>query len=257
MDPVEIWEINTATVSQPDLDHLLCCLNPDEKTRLGRFIAPASWRSFLTGRGCLRHLLGHRLGRCPASLDFSYGPQGKPYLQPEVSRPPKTPILPYFNLSHCGDRLLIAISPYPVGIDVEKIRPLDNLQGLCQRCLTPTEQAYLGSQPQSQVTRLFFHFWTAKEAYLKATGKGLSLAMTTVEVLPGAESPSVYPSYRATRITTDSHWHLYQWTLKTDYVAALALPLVIGANGPPLVPYSSSVAAILAMTAQTTEVEPG
>lgn len=248
MDPVNIWEINTATVSQSDSRRLLDCLSPEERHRLDRFIPFSSQRNFLVGRGCLRHLLGHRLGRSPASLEFNYGPQGKPQLQPGTNALTKAS-LPHFNLSHSGDKLLIAIGPYPLGIDVEQPRPLANLQRLCQRCLTPREQERLLCLPQAQAMQLFFHFWTGKEAYLKATGQGLTLTMMAVELAPEAMLKTVCPTPLTVLKGIDQDWRLYQWSLRSQHVAALALQLSPGVDCPPLVLHFSNIPTILAMAA--------
>ncbi|MFZ4641124.1 MAG: 4'-phosphopantetheinyl transferase family protein [Nodosilinea sp.] len=242
MDSVQIWEINTATVSQPCSYRLRRCLSLEEQHRLDRFKSLSSQRNFLVGRGCLRHLLSHRLGRSPASLEFTYGPQGKPLLKPQTGV-----AAPHFNLSHSGDRLLIVISPYPVGIDVEQIRPLANLQGLCQRCLTPREQRTLLSLPQSQANQVFFYFWTGKEAYLKATGQGLTLAMTEVELAPETELGAAYPIPLSVLGDLGRDWLLYQWRLRSDHVAALALQPEIMAMRPELVLRFSPISAVLAM----------
>ena len=60
----------------------------------------------------------------------------------------------------------------PVGVDVEAVRPLDHAVLLAD-VLAPGE-------PAPADTAGFLAVWTAKEAYLKALGRGLAVPMPSV-----------------------------------------------------------------------------
>lgn len=86
-----------------------------------------------------------------------------------------------FNLSHTNGLIACAISRYnPVGIDVEERRALADLDTLCEHALSPIELRDIKSTSNVQEkNKRFFTYWTLKEAYLKATGMGLSVPLQT------------------------------------------------------------------------------
>lgn len=96
---------------------------------------------------------------------IQYLEHGKPYFpdHPTIS----------FNITHTDNTMAIIVAnSSPVGIDIEIIKLRKNLQGLENRVLSQQEQNWL--HQQSDYLQAFFTLWSAKEAYLKATGTGLS-----------------------------------------------------------------------------------
>jgi 4'-phosphopantetheinyl transferase len=69
-----------------------------------------------------------------------------------------------------------------IGVDVEKLRPMPDLRRLSQRYFSANEFRRVQSSPEDQRIEAFFRCWTCKEAYLKACGVGLSLALDRFEV---------------------------------------------------------------------------
>lgn len=129
-------------------------------------------------RAALRLILARELGGevRAAALRFEVGPNGKPSLGQG----------PQFNLSHCDDLALVAVaSDRPVGVDLERIRPLSDLRTIAERYFSPEERAYMaagtaapgaaaGSSPDP---RGFFTLWTRREAAAKALGLDLQAAL--------------------------------------------------------------------------------
>lgn len=105
----------------------------------------------------------------PADAEIARTVLGKPYLTgfPGV----------HFNLSHSGPWGACALSGFPVGVDVELIRPLR--RNVAGRFFTKTEQLYLARRPEEE----FFRLWTRKESFAKAVGRGLQLQLDTFSVL--------------------------------------------------------------------------
>jgi 4'-phosphopantetheinyl transferase len=60
-----------------------------------------------------------------------------------------------------------------VGIDLEKMRPIENVDALARRFFTRREAKIIESLPASDRDLAFLRIWTAKEAGLKAIGKGI------------------------------------------------------------------------------------
>lgn len=116
-----------------------------------------------------RQLLRHALiqaGR-PPDLEPERLPGGKPVI----------PGFP-FSLSHAGDWAVCAVSDGPVGVDLERERPL---RYSVERKLTAREQAELSMLPPDEREAGFFDLWVLKEAALKYTGQGLA-GLSRVEV---------------------------------------------------------------------------
>ena len=108
-------------------------------------------------RSAAHALISRVLGASDETL--VYGPSGKPML----------PGGPEFSLSHTKGAVVLAVDRAPVGVDVERIRPV--FPKLPLRVMSSKEYAWFsarGSQPED-----FFTLWTLKESYYKALGTGL------------------------------------------------------------------------------------
>lgn len=149
------------------LDRAWAVLSPDETTRARRFHFDRDRTRYVRGRGFLRSVLGQICGQNPASLIFGTGPQGKPFLQnADIA----------FNLSHSRDlAVLVTAQSGPLGIDLEFIDRQVDIAGLAQSCFTPQEAAVLAALAAPEQAARFFAFWTAKEAFMKLSGQGMSL----------------------------------------------------------------------------------
>lgn len=104
-------------------------------------------------------------------FQYYYGDYGKPYLSGHSHI--------QFNISHSGDWIVGAFSNQPVGIDIEKVIPID--LKIATTFFSYKEQSFLqsdGSDYQS-----FYEIWAAKESYLKATGMGLSIPLDSFYVI--------------------------------------------------------------------------
>ncbi|NEP62999.1 MAG: 4'-phosphopantetheinyl transferase superfamily protein [Symploca sp. SIO2G7] len=165
---LDLWRIS---LEQPPPLELL---SKDEITRMNRYRFADDRRRFAVARSGLRQILGRYAQQSPATLVFNYGSYGKPYLS-------NTPSLE-FNLSHSGEYALCGVSRESVGVDIEQLRPMDRLDGLVKRCLAPSEQQAMAKASPLLRSQTFLEYWTCKEAYLKATGQGISEALAAIEV---------------------------------------------------------------------------
>lgn len=100
-------------------------------------------------------------------LEIKKGEKGKPYV---------LNIPAHFNVSHSGDYTVLAISDRPIGIDLEIIRDFSAI--LAKKYFNEDELKYISgnssSRKKSLMQKCFYEIWTAKEAYLKFTGKGIA-----------------------------------------------------------------------------------
>ena len=124
---IHVW---CASISQISSQYALWqqLLSIAEQERASRMLLPATRTQFVVGRGLLREILAGYLSTSPTALHFDYGARGKPRLLNGNDL--------HFNLSHSADLLVVAIRRGDeVGIDVEKIRPVDEKK-LAQQFLT-------------------------------------------------------------------------------------------------------------------------
>lgn len=187
-------------------------LSAEERERQAAFRFEHLRRDFAVAHGTLRLLLGRYTGADPAKLRFSRGAKGKPALI-EAARDLQ------FNLSHSG-RLVVFAFCYGerVGIDVERMRPMRDLEAIAKRFFRADEVADLLSLPEEDREPGFFRCWTRKEAYIKAVGDGISLGLDSFRVtfLPGQSPALTCPD--------NSRWNLHDLKLEEGYAAALAYP---------------------------------
>lgn len=140
-------------------------LSWQEITRTARLARQKDSRLFILVHTALRLVLGQMCGSNPAILRFGAGEYGKPCL-------PDHPGL-FFNLSHSGDAVAIVVSlSQTVGVDIEKLRELDELATLARFTFgEPEARNIIG---RNNALELFFGAWIKKEALLKAIGNGLA-----------------------------------------------------------------------------------
>ena len=101
------------------------------------------------------------------NLDFLYNDYGKPYLKDSNAA--------YFNLSHSGNRVVVAVAGTEVGIDVEKIQ--SGIDGVVDTLYTEKELDYVRSARGRDYDERMVHIWTMKESYCKFLGLGLSAGL--------------------------------------------------------------------------------
>jgi 4'-phosphopantetheinyl transferase len=194
-------------------------LHAEERTRLER-CAPDVRRRRLVAQIALRLVLADRLGRPPEALAFVRGTLGKPTLTGAEGL--------HFSLAHSGDCCLIAVTTLgPVGVDVEHVAPLPELDAIVASRYAPAEVAALERLSGRPRLVAFYRCWTRKEAYLKATGAGLSVPPATVEVWADDDRP-----------VTVSGWSVHSLAVAPGFAAAVS-----GADRPdwsPSGPYKPS-----------------
>ena len=148
-------------------------LSPEEHQRMARFVFERDRVRFLLTRALVRTTLSRYAAVAPADWHFVANAHGRPEI---LDRPAGVPDL-RFNLSHTDGLIACAVTiGREVGIDIEHVgRRLT--QDVAARFFEPAEVAHLQSLPADQQERVFFDFWTMKEAYIKARGFGLALPL--------------------------------------------------------------------------------
>ena len=161
-------------------------LSADELQRAQRFIFQQHRERFVAARAALRRILAGYLQTDAATLRFGYASHGKPYISL-----PDNPNNLRFNLSHSGGVALLALAVgIEVGVDIERIQTDFPYLEIAQQFFTAVEYAALCATDQALQCETFFRYWTHKEAFIKATGVGLSLPLQQFAVSLQPDTPS-------------------------------------------------------------------
>lgn len=150
-----------------DLGAALATVSPQRRSKAMRFKREHGRRECVAAYLLLMEGLRKEYGitECPV---FEYAADGKPRLHglPGVE----------FNLSHCREAAVCAVSSAPVGVDVETVRPFKD--ALARYVLSAGEYAAVTAAARPDVE--FIKLWTRKEALLKLTGEGIRSDLKTV-----------------------------------------------------------------------------
>ena len=214
---VHIWRVE---LDQPqrEVRRLAQTLSSEELNRSGRLHFESGRKRFITGRGMLRVILSHYTGSAPGELKFKYGSYGKPTLL----GPGSTNSRLHFNLSHSEGMAIYAIGlDYELGIDIERVRPMEDVDQIVERFFSARERVLFQQLAPEQQLRAFFKGWTRKEAFLKATGEGLTRPLEECEV-------TFQPDQAADFLDTGEEsatagWSLHSLEVGKDYLAAMAI----------------------------------
>lgn len=181
---VDVWlvDLTDDAISEPLVVHML---DPEER-RCAAARAGAGRRRYVAAHAALRMILGSILEVDAASVRFRRtcgrcGAQdhGRPWVAEAAPLD--------FSIGHSGDRAIVAVSDgVQVGADIEAVRPRVHLQRLARRVLDPTDHAEWSALSGERALASFLEAWTAKEAYLKATGEGITRRLSGV---PRAATP--------------------------------------------------------------------
>jgi len=209
------WRVLVEQLPDDLLAKLAALLCRDEQERAMRFVRRADRRSFTAAHGALRLLLAAALGRRPREMRLAANRAGKPLLADGSIE---------FNLSHGGEVVLVALaSERPVGVDVERLRPMPDRDAIIRRFLHRGEAADMAELSGVEADLAFFRCWTRKEAVTKALGLGMSLPLERYRV-------SCRPGMPAQLLALDgtgpppAHWWMRDLEPAADHVGAIAVP---------------------------------
>jgi len=172
---VDVWHGDILPEALEEQNYY-CLLNKTEKEKAASFIRPELQQKYINTRGRLRQVLGSYLNIKPQQINIQIAEYGKPFIEGAEL---------FFNLSHTGNKLVLAVSNTgEIGIDLERYKQRHNLIGLVKKCFSALEQDYWLGLSESQKTIQFYRFWVRKEAFVKAVGRGIAIGLNQCEVNP-------------------------------------------------------------------------
>lgn len=214
---VHVWHTDLSAQGAA-VDKAFPLLDSDEQNRAARFIVPEPRVQFILSRAFLRIALGQYLRIEPQEVRFRTAAHGKPELARDAGL--------YFNLSHTDGETVIAVTRAGrVGVDVERIRKNLDPLALGIRFFSPQESEWLQAQPPDQRFDAFFACWTAKEAYVKACGAGLSAPLDGFGVIPRAGESELHLEIYG-KPAESKRWSMWQFDLGPELRSAVAVEAV-------------------------------
>lgn len=215
-DELHLWQADLARFAEP---HRLAAadalLDAAERQRRQRFLAAAARARLTASRGVLRSVLStYHDGIAPADWHFEFNAQGRP----AIATPQLSQAL-YFNLSHSGPRLVIAVSRWPLtGVDVEVRVPGRRFRKIARRYFSDEERRGLEGLPEALLTQRFYALWTLKEAYIKARGMGLAIPLKEFSIaFPAAGELAV--RFAPRRAEVEEQWKFWLYDLEDSSLA--------------------------------------
>lgn len=203
-DEVQLWWLDLRITADEEAS-LWSLLGDEEQRRATAFQQDEHRRRFVARRAARRRVLAAILGSAPADLRFAHAAGGRPFLAgPWATSGVR------FSSSHSGSVGIVAIArATPIGVDIEATRPMEDLEQLAAMFFSADERDAILACPPHQRAEAFYRCWTSKEAYLKATGEGLTRPLDSFSVVVNPFLPPGVLSDSGRRVAAGrSMWRL-------------------------------------------------
>jgi len=222
---VHIWKVRLDVPAGVNAEESV--LTSDEIARANRFHFDKDRVHFIRCRAAVRRLLADYLKIPAHDIRFNYLANGKPQLNAQ-----QNPGGLQFNVSHSADLALVAIGAIgeigasgnkrQLGVDIEKIRGDVDTNLLSERFFSSLECEGLRLLPEHLRVPGFFACWTRKEAFLKATGDGLSVPLADFSVSTDLDRDPEIAEIKG-NAEAGRQWFLADLSVEAGYRAALAV----------------------------------
>jgi 4'-phosphopantetheinyl transferase len=156
---------NTEPIDKVLFQKLLLALPADRQAKINNFTKYENAQNVLFADILIRQIIQKELRIPFEAISIQRDEFDKPFLENNKDF--------HFNISHSGAWVVCATSRLPVGIDIEKIRPVNF--GIAKRFFSKEEYNNLIGKAEDEKLSFFYELWTIKESYLKVNGKGLSI----------------------------------------------------------------------------------
>lgn len=185
---VDVWVAPSSSLDPRDLARMATVLTPEETARGARFVRATDRAAFVLTRALVRTRLSLYGPTAPADWRFVTNEHQCPFVAADLAGSPRLS----FNVSHTDGLVVLAVTRgHRVGVDVEHVTRTV-LEAIPERHFAADEVRDLRALPAADQARVFFDYWTLKEAYIKARGMGLALPLDQFAfTLHGEAPPSI------------------------------------------------------------------
>lgn len=228
---IDLWFCRYAQINDTALlSRYRQLLSPAELIRLERFRYGTDRQRYLVTRALVRTVLSRYVAVTPATWQFLENAYGKPGIDhwldaDQLGAPGSGPCSDScfsaplsFNVSHTQGLILLGVTrDRALGVDLEHLHQGAAPLAMVPRIFAAAESSALQALPADQRQQRFFQYWTLKEAYLKARGEGLTLAMD------GFSFDFTAPERMRFLIDGQvaKHWRFWQLQAIDDYLVAV------------------------------------
>jgi len=193
-------------------------LTDKERERAQRFVMKRDRNRYVFSKVMLKTLIMSYAGLGSDELQYLSGPYGKPNLDASLSIGRLC-----FNMADSAGYALFAFTlDREIGVDIEQIREIPEMERIVRLFFSEAEQAAFASMLPQEKKRAFFNGWTRKEAFIKALGVGLSMPLSKFEVSLAAGNP-VDLVYLNKDIASRGHWTIRDVSPSPEFSAAFAV----------------------------------
>jgi 4'-phosphopantetheinyl transferase len=215
---IDLWlAFYDEIVDERRISSLRRLLSDAEREQEKRFHFADDRQRYLVTRAMVRTVLSRYTALAPAEWVFTTSPYGRPEI---ANRDDEARGL-RFNISHTRGLIALGVSRHrALGVDVENVMARQVSPGIADRFFSPSEVAELASVAPEQRQDRFFEYWTFKESYIKANGKGLSIPLDQFSFR--------YPDERAVRMNMspelgddESRWSFWQFRPTPEHLLAI------------------------------------
>ena len=212
-----IWSFN---IIPPDniLEQYFDSLSDAEKIQVNKIRIDSVRRGKISSKFITKRILAWYLREEIDNINFSYNEFGKPEILHSIN-----PLSLQFNISHSGDLGMIAITKgNSVGIDVEKIIDVTNVDEIINLCFSDYEINLLLELDQHSRMNMFYKIWTCKEAFVKTLGKGFSFPLKNISFKLNTDGNIMIDDNHLKR-DTYSNWQVYNFSPGKNYTSTLVI----------------------------------
>lgn len=205
---LHIWNY---TFDQKDVEQeqLRPILSAEERSRTNNFVYEKDAAKYIGNHVFRKHVLANYLSIPASTIQYAYTNFGKPYLE-------NTPI--HFSHAYRSDKALLAIYlDATVGIDLEEIKTLQDPKTFTEYSFSKEENEHI-FQNSSMNEDVLFTYWTFKEAYIKATGTGLNVDISQLNLAAFYEQETNALSWSENKV-----WTIKRLPTASGFKAAFAV----------------------------------
>ncbi len=184
-DAVDLWWLSTRSDTDAWGDMEL--LGADEQARAERFCFERDRMRFIRRHAFVRRVLGSYIGVEPGAVAIEVSPEGRPEVAAgsDIS----------FNSSSADDLCVLAVAQgRRVGVDIERLRELEDAMDIAEGLYGAREARHLRSLPRAARSAAFLALWTRKESLVKALGGGLSIPLDLHDLGGASEDGTWQPA---------------------------------------------------------------
>ncbi len=216
---VHVWFAFPMDIKDPDLlERYFDLMNDEEKEKQKRYYFKEDRHNCLITRALVRSVLSRYAEKGPNEWTFSKNKHGKPEIKYSCDGYPLR-----FNLSHTDGLVACVVTlENDIGIDVENIKNRNINLKVADRFFSQLEVHDLQALPEKQRRKRFLDYWTLKESYIKARGKGLSIPLDKFSFILKKDLPTGI-LFDARMNDDEEDWRFFQITPSKMHKAAVAI----------------------------------